>query len=209
MAGSRSPGGDPVLVVTTGRSLDSVLRAASLAMELDRLGLGARVLTAHPRAAEIEALTGRNLVWLPDHAWPQAAPRYLAMASPKVAVIDGFPFGRTGELLAIPPFRGDPPRLVHLAVRIPFGEYLGAIGAQWERDGARFARVVQAGPLEADHQAALAGSPVTVLADPIRLPRDRLSAEADLATLVGPGSPWLSEAPSGGPMAASAVAALV
>ncbi len=209
MPGSGGRSGDPVLVVTTGRSLDSVLRAVSLALELDRSGVGARILTVHPRAQEIERLTGRNLIWFPEAAWNRAAPRYLAMATPRLVVIDGFPFGRSGEFLTLPASRGEPPTLVHLAVKIPFEEYLGAIGARWDRDGTRFERVIRVGPLDPGHESALTASRVVAVADAFRLPPDRVPDSPALRELLGPGSPWAVAGPSGTPVAAAALEELL
>lgn len=188
---------DPVLFVAPGAGVEPALRGAALARSLGRRGVGVRLLTSYPRAADLERLLGVNLVWIPAPAWEKAAPRYLAMSKPQVLVVDALPWGRSGELSPLPE---PPPRVVYLASRVPFERYRQRLGQPLDRDDPALACPILAEPLDPEHHAALEGvAACRALAQPPRLDLERLpeGTRSALEAMLGAGSAWTSESQGG------------
>lgn len=145
-----------ILYFAPGAGLGHLNRAVAVCLRLrEEHGADARIVTNSPFAAGVACLARMPIVRIANAEWARHARDYAEEARPDAIVTDTFPYGFRNEWR-----NGSAPApLVHVARRllVPFAV-----------DPGRFAAILKAEPLSADHEDALGPSAIA-LDGPIRL----------------------------------------
>ena len=150
-----------VLYFAPGSGLGALKPRVSCLPALRERGVESEIVTNSPFAEGLARAARHTITRIPTGLWAQAAPEYARSRSPRLMIVDTFPFGLRGEWSTPPTGL----RVAYLARRLRMEDY------RESGDWRRFVGIVAAEALSSDHEQAIASANVSVepLPGPIRL----------------------------------------
>ena len=86
-----------VLYFAPGSGLGHLNRALAVCLALRDRGVEAEIITNSPFAEGLARAARRTITRIPTAQWKQAAPEYARSRTPRLMIVDTFPFGLRGE----------------------------------------------------------------------------------------------------------------